>query len=179
MRTAIELYLLSLRHSGIPGNIYSKLAASHRRMLNLRAGRYSLKQEFRKKFRVALTGGAFDILHMGHLHTLQRARELADVLVVAVATDETIERIKGKKPVHSAHYRAKMVSALKPVDLAIVGGKRREDMLLRVQPDLVVFGPDQKRFVAGNGYRIVRLKNLLSDERGLYKTSRIIRELEL
>ncbi len=179
MRAEIELYLLSLRHNGIPEGIYSKLPEGQKRMLEQRGGGFHLKPELRKKFKVALTGGAFDIVHIGHLHTLERSRELADVLVVAVATDETIERIKGRKPVHNVLYRTAMVGALKPVDLALSGGKDREETLRRVSPDLVVFGPDQTPFVKEGAYKIVKLGKLLSDEKGLYKTSRIIEELEL
>jgi len=172
MREAIELYLLSLRHMGIPESIYSKLPEGQKRMLEGREGKHWLRGEFRKQFRVALTGGAFDIVHMGHLNTLQRAKELADVLVAVVATDETIERMKGKKPVHNVLYRTAMVDALKPVDLALAGGKNREGMLGRVKPDFVVFGPDQKPFVKEREYKIVKLDKLISDEKGLYKTKK-------
>lgn len=177
-KDATELYLLCVRRNGIPNRIFSSLPKNRQRMLERRGGKYWLKPAFRKQFKVALTGGAFDILHMGHLHTLERAKALADILIVAIATDGRIRQVKGRSPVHNAQYRAAMVEALKPVDIAIAGGKNREEMLARIQPDLVVFGPDQKPFVAGK-FKVVRLKKLLSDRKGLFKTSRIIRELEL
>lgn len=65
-----------------------------------------------------ITYGTFDLLHYGHINILRRAKELGDYLVVAVSTDE-FNSIKGKKCYFSYEERAKMVEAIRYVDLVI------------------------------------------------------------
>jgi len=101
-----------------------------------------------KRGKIVLVTGVFDILHVEHLMLLEEAKALAGEggkLVVVVARDATVERREGKRPVVSENERRAMVEALKPVDEAVLG---YEDMsvdkvLVKVKPDLVVFGYDQ------------------------------------
>ncbi|PIY90163.1 MAG: cytidyltransferase, partial [Nitrosopumilales archaeon CG_4_10_14_0_8_um_filter_34_8] len=55
----------------------------------------------RSSLRVVLAGGVFDIIHPGHIHTLNAAKILGDVLVVVVATDNTAVKMKKRQPLHS------------------------------------------------------------------------------
>jgi len=99
----------------------------------------------REAIRVVLTGGVFDVLHVGHLATLEEAKRLGDVLVVVVARDKTVEELKHRKPLNPEGDRLRLVSALKPVDLALLGDL--EDMLKVVEfvkPDVIALGYDQK-----------------------------------
>ena len=69
---------------------------------------------------VAFTNGCFDILHVGHLDTLERAKRLGDCLIVGINSDASVRRLKGPhRPVVPARERAKMVAALKPVDYVV------------------------------------------------------------
>lgn len=172
-----QLYILQVLGRGIDSRDYGRMPASVRKALERREGRYFLKQGERRKFTVALTGGAFDILHIGHIFTLERAKELADVLVVVVARDETVRMRKKREPIHAENYRRRMVEALKPVDLAIVGGSSPLETVARVSPDIVVYGYDQKPFVKEGGFKSVKLRSHMQKHK--YKTSKIIRELEL
>ncbi len=173
---AKELYLLSVKERGISESAAAKLSRGERMLLEARDGKYYLKASERAKFSVALTGGVFDVLHIGHVLTLQKARELGDVLVVVVATNETVEKRKGKKPMHDAEYRRAMVNELKPVDAAIVGEADWMATFARVKPDVVAFGYDQKPIPLPDGCRSAHLENVKVDP-ALAKTSRIIREL--
>ncbi|MCR4369422.1 MAG: FAD synthase [archaeon] len=95
--------------------------------------------------KTVLAFGTFDILHPGHLSYLKQARALGDRLVVVVATDKNVEKIKGKPPVNSQEHRAELVAALKIVDEAMVGFE--DDMLSsveKVKPNVVALGYDQK-----------------------------------
>ena len=133
-----------------------------------------------KKKITVLTGGAFDILHIGHLFTLEKAKSLGDKLIVVVARDETIERVKGRKPIHAAEYRRKMVGSLKPVDIAVVGEKKFDiaKIVKKYKPDIIVFGYDQRVSVPESSqYKVVKLKRHFKKHK--YKTSEIIRSLEL
>jgi len=173
---AKELFILQLKHGGIPEKIYRTLDIKEKMMLEKRRGRYFLKDDERRKIRVVLTGGVFDILHAGHVFTLYEAKKFGDVLVVVVATDRTVKKFKKRKPVNSEEYRAFIVNALKPVDVAIVGRKNFQETIDLVKPDVVVFGYDQKEFPV-KGAKIVKLKKGVGEKK--FKTSRIIKELEL
>jgi len=106
--------------------------------------RIRLTENGRKDIKVVLCGGTFDILHPGHLLTLKSAKRLGDVLVVVVATDETAEKSKGRKPYNNEQKRLELVDSLKIVDLAIIGERGSiYGSLLRIRPDFVVLGYDQ------------------------------------
>ena len=62
--------------------------------------------------KIVLAGGVFDIIHPGHIHTLNDAKKLGDVLVVVVATDKTAVKMKKREPLHSAELRKELVSSL-------------------------------------------------------------------
>ena len=101
-----------------------------------------LKKSSTKK--TVLAGGVFDIIHPGHIHTLNAAKALADVLVVAIATDKTAQKMKKRQPLHNQELRRELVSCLSMVDKAIVG---HEDDIFEtvraIKPDIIVLGYDQ------------------------------------
>ena len=176
---ARELYLLCVKENSLADAEAAKLSMPERAMLERRAdGRHHLKASERQRFKVVLTGGVFDVLHIGHVLTLQKARELGDILIVIVTTNERVEKVKGRKPIHDADYRRTMVESLKPVDLAIVGGTDMMATFARVQPDIVAFGYDQQPFALPKGCESAHLQHVKADPE-LAKTSRIIRELGL
>ena len=111
----------------------------------LSSSRYMLTDKGRSLIRVVLSGGVFDVLHPGHIHLLSQAGERGDLLVVVLARDTLVERIKGRRPVNREEDRLLMVSSLRQVDAAILGsGSRHSDTLERVGPDVVCLGYDQK-----------------------------------
>ena len=70
--------------------------------------------------RVVLANGCFDILHVGHVRYLEAAKELGDILVVAINDDDSVRRLKGAgRPIMSLEERAHLVSALECVDHVI------------------------------------------------------------
>ena len=93
---------------------------------------------------VALANGVFDLLHVGHVRYLQGARELADVLVVAVNADSSTRRIKGPdRPVIPEAERAELVAALACTDLVTVFDTPDVRPILRaLRPDVHVKGTD-------------------------------------
>lgn len=110
--------------------------------------RYSLTVEGRAQIKVVLAGGVYDVLHVGHLAALTEAKTLGDVLVAVVATDITVEMLKGRKPIFPEQDRRALVEGIKPVDKAILGyedvGMGYEQVLIDVVPDIVAFGYDQE-----------------------------------
>ena len=93
---------------------------------------------------VALANGCFDVLHVGHVRYLEGARAEADVLVVGVNGDRSVEKLKGQgRPVLPAEDRAVLVAALRAVDHVVVF---EEDdvgrLLLALRPDVHCKGTD-------------------------------------
>lgn len=71
--------------------------------------------------RVVMTCGCFDLLHGGHVHYLEQARHLGELLVVALNSDESMRRIKTRRePVHGQAARASLLAALEAVDMVVV-----------------------------------------------------------
>ena len=94
--------------------------------------------------KIVLAGGVFDIIHPGHINTLNAAKKLGDILVVVVATDKTAIKMKKREPLHSAQLRQELVSSLTMVDLCIIGDK--EDIFKTVdlvKPQIIALGYDQ------------------------------------
>jgi len=110
--------------------------------------------------KIVLAGGVFDIIHPGHIHTLNAAKDLGDVLVVAIATDKTAQKMKKRQPLHNQELRRELVSCLSMVDRTIVG---HEDDIFEtvraIKPDIIVLGYDQvheEQFI-GDGCKRINL----------------------
>ena len=98
----------------------------------------------RNSLRVVLAGGVFDIIHPGHIHTLNAAKDLGDVLIVVIATDKTAEKMKKRLPLHNQKQRKMLVDALSVVDLSVVG--HEGDIFKTVdaiRPQIIALGYDQ------------------------------------
>jgi cytidyltransferase-like protein len=152
-----NLYLMQVRENGISQKDYAKLYPGEKRMLEKKGGRYFLTKERRRKLKVVLTGGVFDVIHIGHVLALSEAAELGDVLVAVVARDEFIRK-KGRSPLHHQGYRTVMVGALRMVDLAIPGAKDMGRTLERVKPDIIAYGYDQKPIFKPKGVKVAKLR---------------------
>lgn len=91
---------------------------------------------------VVFTAGVWDILHIGHLNLLQRARALGDSLVVGVLTDEAAERYK-PRPVMAFAERLELIRALRVVDDVLqVDDTNATPVIQQLQPDILVHGSD-------------------------------------
>lgn len=115
--------------------------------------------------------GTFDLLHKGHVNFLKQAKEYG-YLIVVLGTDENIEKLKGKKPVHHLQSRIKDIENLKIAD-EVTGGY--QDNFFRIikerNPDIICLGYDQKSFDLQNHLpdtEIIRLNPYREDK---YKSS--------
>jgi len=104
----------------------------------------TLTETGRDSLRIVLAGGVFDIIHPGHIHTLNAAKLLGDVLVVVVATDNTAVKMKKRTPIHSQEQRQELVNSLEVVDLCLIG---QENDIFKtvnhVKPQIIALGYDQ------------------------------------
>ena len=92
-----------------------------------------------------MASGVFDILHTGHISYLEQARALGDELYVVVASDNTVRKNK-HEPITPERMRVRIVSALKPVDVVMIGNDSGDmfAILDEIRPDVIVLGFDQK-----------------------------------
>ena len=98
----------------------------------------------RTSLKVVFAGGVFDIIHPGHIHTLNSAKKLGDVLVVVVATDKTAQKMKKRTPLHNQDQRKDLVGSLSMVDICIVGDEQDIFKTVdKVKPQVIALGYDQ------------------------------------
>lgn len=93
---------------------------------------------------LVVTNGCFDILHLGHIDYLEKAKSFGDYLLVGINGDESVRLLKGdSRPINSERSRARLIGALKSVDaVCIFSGKLASDFLLAAEPDVYAKGGD-------------------------------------
>lgn len=101
--------------------------------------------------KVVFTNGCYDILHPGHMRLLEAARSLGDLLILALNTDASVQRIKGpQRPMISQEERAALVDHLDSVDIVTFFDEDTpRELIAEVLPDILVKGADWSHFIAG------------------------------
>ncbi|MBY0376096.1 MAG: adenylyltransferase/cytidyltransferase family protein [Bryobacteraceae bacterium] len=112
------------------------------------AQRAKWKQEGR---RVVFTNGCYDILHPGHIRLLESARSLGDILILALNTDASVQRLKGpSRPMIGEQQRAALALHLEAVDaVTFFDEDTPRELIAAVLPDVLVKGADWSHFIAG------------------------------
>lgn len=102
--------------------------------------------------KIVFTNGCFDLLHVGHLDLLTRARALGDALVVAINSDRSVRRLKGpNRPVFPENERAEILSALRMVDYVCTFDEDTPlEAILEIRPDILVKGADWTNNIVGS-----------------------------
>ena len=100
---------------------------------------------------VVFTNGCYDILHPGHIRLLESARSLGDVLILALNTDLSVQRLKGPtRPLVQQDERAELAAALQAVDaVTFFDEDTPRELIAAVLPDILVKGADWSHFIAG------------------------------
>jgi FAD synthetase len=92
--------------------------------------------------------GTYDLLHPGHEYFLNEARQHGDELIVVIARDQTVRKIKHRPPVHSEEKRRRALEALPFVDRAVLGSTGdKMQIIADFRPDVICLGYDQTHFV--------------------------------
>ena len=112
------------------------------------SGQQILPPHLEKQKKIVLASGAFDLVHYAHIRFLEEAKKVGGKnahLIVVVARDKTIMKLKGKKPIIPEDQRRAIVESLKPVDEAILGYEDLSfiDTIKKLNPDIIAFGYDQ------------------------------------
>jgi rfaE bifunctional protein nucleotidyltransferase chain/domain len=104
----------------------------------------SLLPDWKKEGKVVFTNGCFDILHLGHVDYLEKARNLGQKLVVGLNTDASVQRLKGMdRPICDETSRARVMASLEFVDAVILFDEETPlELISFVKPDILVKGND-------------------------------------
>jgi rfaE bifunctional protein nucleotidyltransferase chain/domain len=114
------------------------------KVLSLKAVSERCRALQRQGRKVVLTNGCFDLLHVGHVRYLNRARELGDALVVALNSDDSVRALKGPgRPIVPEAQRAAVLASLACVDyVSVFSESMASQVVERVRPDIYVKGGD-------------------------------------
>jgi len=112
-----------------------------------------------KDQKIVFTNGCFDLLHLGHIDYLSKAKDLGDVLIIGVNTDDSVRRLKGKsRPITDENSRATIIASLQFVNAVVLFNEDTPyELIKQVQPDVLVKGSDYKAEDIV-GYDIVKAK---------------------
>jgi FAD synthetase len=102
----------------------------------------------KSKRKVVLASGVFDLLHLGHVRFLEEAKRKGGEnakLITIIATDNTVEKSKGRKPIMSEDQRCALVKSLRVVDEAVLGYENMDigEVIGKIKPDVIALGYDQ------------------------------------
>ena len=116
----------------------------HSSVLTLEQAILRFGRKKRNGRRVVFTNGCFDLLHPGHIRSLELARALGDVLIVGLNSDASVRQLKGEgRPVISERERAEILAALESVDAVVIfDDLTPHEVITRLLPDILVKGGD-------------------------------------
>ncbi len=119
-------------------------AMARSKLLSRRAAAATVRRAKRRGERVVFASGCFDLLHVGHVRSLEEARRMGDRLVVGVNSDASVRRMKGAgRPILPAKQRAELLAALACVDAVVVFGEATPRALIgALAPDVYAKGGD-------------------------------------
>ena len=107
----------------------------------------------KNKMKVAFTNGCFDILHLGHLEILTKSKEFGDRLIVAVNSDASVRKLKGKeRPINDFQTRSNILASFSFVDYVVEFSDDTPKKLIQIiKPDFLIKGGDyKKKDIVGN-----------------------------
>ncbi|HCC59483.1 MAG TPA: D-glycero-beta-D-manno-heptose 1-phosphate adenylyltransferase [Solibacterales bacterium] len=127
------------------GTIYSRQIYSRNDLLATRAGWRAAGKT------VVFTNGCYDLLHPGHIRLLEKARSLGHVLILALNTDSSVQRLKGPlRPLLSEEERAAIAASLEAVDaVTFFDEDTPRELIAALLPDILIKGADWAHFIAG------------------------------
>ena len=132
--------------------------------------------------RVVFTNGCFDLLHLGHVDYLEKARNLGDVLVVGLNTDDSVSRFKGpRRPIQDQGSRSRVMAALQAVDMVVFFNEDTPlELISALVPQVLVKGSD---YLAENIVGAEVVKNAGGEVRTIefvpgYSTTRIVERIK-
>jgi len=142
-----------------------------------------------EKRRVVLASGVFDLLHLGHVKFLEEAKKAGGKnaeLIIIIARDRTVQKIKGRKPIMPENQRRALVESLKVVDEAVLGFENFDiaEVINRIKPDVIALGYDQaamekqvRNYITKHGLSIEVVQVGKFEEDELNSSSKIMQKI--
>lgn len=129
-----------------PTRSRNQTQASREKILSRTAARTAVRAAQRAGETIVFTNGCFDLLHVGHVRSLEQARSFGDRLLVAVNRDASVRRLKGpRRPIVPERQRAEVLAALGCVDWVVLFGQETPISLIRaLRPDVLAKGGEYK-----------------------------------
>ncbi len=156
------------------------------KILNINQGIKTAKKLRKEGKRIVLAGGIFDILHVGHIKFLEKAKKKGDVLFVLLESDETARKLKGeKRPINNQRTRALVLSALEAVNYTILLPRMKNDkdydrLITLIKPMVIAISENdanikhKKRQAKIIGAKVVSVTAQISNQ----STTRLIKIIE-
>ena len=125
--------------------------------------------------------GTFDIFHEGHNNFLRQAKKYGDKLIVVIAKDKTVFKIKGRLAKNNEKKRLLIIKQSKLADRVILGNlKNKYQVILKNKPEVICLGYDQinftknlKKILAEMGLKKIKIKRLKPYKPAIYKSSKL------
>jgi len=112
-----------------------------------------------KNNKTVLVFGTFDILHKGHLNFFKQAKKYGNILIVVIARNATVKKVKGKLPRNNEKKRLELVKNAEIVDQALLGLKgNKYKIIKKIKPDIICLGYDQTAFTDSLEKELINLK---------------------
>jgi len=114
------------------------------KIVRLAEAKARVKQWQQSGKKVVFTNGCFDLIHLGHVDYLEKARQLGDKLVLGLNTDESVSRFKGpQRPLQDQNSRSRVLAAMQFIDLVVFFDEDTPFLLIsELVPDILVKGSD-------------------------------------
>ncbi|MFM1913138.1 MAG: D-glycero-beta-D-manno-heptose 1-phosphate adenylyltransferase [Bacteroidota bacterium] len=115
-----------------------------KKILNLEQAINLRKQWYSENQTVVFTNGCFDILHLGHVDYLEKAKEKGDKLILGLNSDSSVRQLKGEsRPINSEMARARILAALEFIDMVIIFSEETPlNLILNLKPNVLIKGGD-------------------------------------
>ncbi|MEN3045065.1 MAG: D-glycero-beta-D-manno-heptose 1-phosphate adenylyltransferase [Candidatus Hydrothermales bacterium] len=115
-------------------------------IVDLKTLKKILKNIRRENKKIVFTNGCFDLIHIGHIEILRKAKKKGDILIVGLNSDSSVRKIKGnKRPILNERDRAKILDSIKYVDYVVLFNEKTPYKLIKeIKPDVLVKGADYK-----------------------------------
>jgi rfaE bifunctional protein nucleotidyltransferase chain/domain len=135
-----------------------------------------------EKKKIAFTNGCFDLLHLGHVDYLEKARQKGDVLIVGLNSDASVRRIKGpERPIMAEKSRSRLLASMFFVDAVVIFEEDTPlDLIRNIMPDVLIKGQDYQvnniigaDIVMDNGGKVETIELVYG-----YSTSNVITQIK-
>ena len=126
-------------------------------------------KRWKKRYRIGVSNGCFDLLHKGHLYSLKQSRKFCDKLIILLNSDSSVKKLKGAgRPIQNVQLRKRNLLKSKYVDYVIIFNDLTPFKLIKkLKPDYLFKGSDYmnkkivgKKYVKSYGGQVKVLKNL-------------------